>query len=69
VTSAQAHKNGDLAVYFANGSRLSVAPDAEYEAWEMVTSAGLRAIYTPGGSLSIWHAERNSHKSPHDCKA
>jgi hypothetical protein len=40
VTSAQAHKNGALAVSFAHGSRLSVAPDAEYEAWEMVTSAG-----------------------------
>ena len=68
VTSAHAHKNGDLAVYFANGSRLSVAPDAEYEAWEMVTSEGLRVVCTAGGNLSIWHAERDSHKRPHDCK-
>ena len=69
VTSAHAHKNGALAVSFANGSRLSVAPDAEYEAWEMVTSAGLRVVCTPGGSLSLWYAKRDSHKSPQDCEA
>src|SRR6266545_1894863 len=69
VTSAQAHKNGALAVSFANGSSLSVAPDADYGAWEMVTSAGLRVVCTPGGNLSIWHAERDRHKSPHDCEA
>jgi Family of unknown function (DUF6188) len=69
VTSAHAHKNGHLAVSFANGSHLSVAPDAEYEAWEIVTSAGLHVVCTPGGRLSIWHAARDSHKSPHDCEA
>jgi len=69
ITSAHAHKNGALAVYFASGSSLSVAPDAEYEAWEMVTSEGLHVVCTPGGSLSIWHAERDSHKSPHECEA
>jgi Family of unknown function (DUF6188) len=69
VTSAHAHKNGHLAVSFANGSHLSVAPDAEYEAWEIVTSAGLHVVCTPGGRLFIWHAARDSHKSPHDCEA
>lgn len=57
VMSAYAYKNGCLVVHFADESSLSVAPDAEYEAWEMVGSDGLRMVCTPGGSLSIWQAD------------
>ena len=54
VTAVHACKNGRLEVHFADGSSLSVEPDAEYEAWEIVSSGGLRVVCTPGGSVSIW---------------
>ncbi|MBI3326060.1 MAG: hypothetical protein HYZ81_05085 [Nitrospinae bacterium] len=54
VVSAWVHKGGCLEVNFSDGSGLSVEPDAEYEAWEIVGSGGLRVVCAPGGTLSIW---------------
>ena len=54
VTTVHACKNGRLEAHFADGSSLSVEPDAEYEAWEIVSSGGLRVVCTPEGNVSIW---------------
>jgi len=54
VTAVHAGKDGCLAVHFADGSNLSIEPDATYEAWEIVGSAGLRVLCAPGGRLSLW---------------
>ncbi len=57
IASVRAYKNGCLEVHFADASTLSVKPDAEYEAWEIAGTGGLRVVCTPGGSLSIWQPE------------
>jgi len=62
VTSVNVYKDGCLAVHFADGSSLSVAPDAAYEAWEVVSSRGLRVVCTPGGNLSIWRPASASNR-------
>lgn len=61
VTAVHASKDGCLAASFADGSSLSVAPDAEYEAWEVVSSKGLRVVCTPGGSLSLWQPAQENN--------
>lgn len=57
IASAKAYKDGCLEVHFADGSILSVKPDTEYEAWEIVGTGGLRVVCMPGGSLAIWQPE------------
>ena len=57
IASARAYKDGCLEVHFADASTLSVKPGAEYEAWEIAGTGGLRVVCTPGGSLSIWQPE------------
>ena len=54
VHSSRADKEGRLYVEFSDGSSLSVEADAEYEAWEIVGSGGLRIVCAPGGRLAIW---------------
>ena len=49
-----ASKEGRLYIEFSDGSSLSVEADAEYEAWEIVGSRGLRVVCEPGGRLSVW---------------
>lgn len=61
VTSARAYKDGCLEVHFADGSNLSVKPEAAYEAWEIAGKGGLRVVCTPGGSLSIWQPEKDGN--------
>jgi hypothetical protein len=58
VTSARAYKDGCLTVHFADGSSLSVNPEAAYEAWEIAGTGGLRVVCTPGGRLALWQPER-----------
>ena len=62
VDSARVYKDGCLEVNFSDGTRLSVEPDSEYEAWEIVGSGGLRVVCAAGGSLSIWQREVDDHK-------
>ena len=57
IASVRAYKDGCLEVHFADASTFSVKPDAEYEAWEIAGTGGLRVVCTPGGSLSIWQPE------------
>ena len=54
IASARAYKDGCLEVRWADGSTLSVKPDAEYETWEIAGPEGLRVVCTPGGRLSLW---------------
>jgi hypothetical protein len=54
IAAVRAYKDGCLEVHLADGSTLSVKPDAAYEAWEITGTRGLRVICPPGGSLSIW---------------
>ncbi|UIJ33958.1 DUF6188 family protein [Allobranchiibius sp. GilTou73] len=45
---------GSLAVIFANGVRLDVAADPDYEAWSLVGRDGSLVVSLPGGGLSRW---------------
>jgi hypothetical protein len=62
VATVNVYKDGCLTMNFADGSDLSVPPNAAYEAWEVVSSRGLRVVSTPGGTLSIWQAARESDR-------
>ena len=61
IAVAKVYKDGYLAVHFADGSMLSVKPDAAYEAWEIAGTGGLHVVCTPGGSLSIWQPARDGN--------
>ncbi|MFF4649194.1 DUF6188 family protein [Streptomyces sp. NPDC001380] len=54
ITEAGAGDAGDLVVGFASGTRLTVRPDPDYEAWETVGPGGRRAICMPGGEVAVW---------------
>lgn len=54
VLAITAYKHGELEIAFENEHRLLCAPDDNYEAWQIQTSAGQRIISTPGGELAIW---------------
>ena len=62
IAAAKVYKDGYLEVHFADGSMLSVKPDAAYEAWEIAGIGGLHVVCTPGGSLSIWQPARDGNK-------
>ena len=50
---ARATEEGGLEVRFAGGLRLEVAPDPQFEAWELSDSRGAQVISTPGGGLAV----------------
>ncbi|PKV82631.1 hypothetical protein BX283_0071 [Streptomyces sp. TLI_146] len=54
VTEATAFKDGRLLVEFDQGARLTVAPDADFEAWNITGPGALRVVCMPGGELAIW---------------
>jgi hypothetical protein len=54
VALAEAGTVGDLRMVFESGAQLTVAPDAEYEAWGLVGPKGSRVVCTPGGELALW---------------
>jgi hypothetical protein len=56
VTEARAYEDGTLDVLFADGRRLTVAPDPNYEAWQMTCADGMMFVALPGGGLAIWDA-------------
>lgn len=49
-----ARKDGCLEVDFMDGSRISVAPDTDFEAWQVAGPGGLLLVGLPGGGVSIW---------------
>jgi hypothetical protein len=50
VREGMASSSGDLALDFANGSRIRVSASERYEAWSIV-GAGFSLISLPGGGL------------------
>ena len=54
VDHAEAYKDGTLELAFSDGSRVRVAPDPAYEAWEFAGGRGAKAVALPGGDLAIW---------------
>jgi Family of unknown function (DUF6188) len=53
VKGAMAYASGRLELHFTDGSRLSVDPSVEAEAWAVHSSRGLRIVATPRG-LAVW---------------
>ena len=57
VKEATAFQDGSLELIFDDGIRLSVTPDPDYEAWEIVAPNGFRVVCMPGGGLAVWAAQ------------
>lgn len=57
VNSALAYKDGNLVIDFGESGRLIVAPDKEFEAWEVAGARRLRIVSMPGGDLAVWQVE------------
>ena len=57
IAEAEAGKAGDLVIEFESGTKLTVRPDDDYEAWGLVGPMGRRAICTPGGEIAVWGGE------------
>ncbi len=54
VGQAIGRKDGSLDVIFADGSKLVVPIDPDYEAWEISASDGFLVVSRPGGGLATW---------------
>ncbi|MER6162390.1 DUF6188 family protein [Streptomyces sp. NPDC001868] len=57
ITEAEVGRAGDLVVEFESGTKLTILPDEEYEAWGFVGPKGKRVICMPGGEISVWSGE------------
>jgi hypothetical protein len=56
VKQADVLKDGTLEMAFADGTRLRVAPDPDFEAWEFTGERGAKAVSLPGGEVAVWKA-------------
>ena len=54
VSTAVANSVGSLMVTFADGTRLSVEPSPDYEAWGAVSPGGVQYICLPGGEIATF---------------
>ncbi len=57
IGKATGRKDGSLDVGFADGYRLTVPVDLDYEAWELRGSGGFLVVSRPGGGLAIWDSK------------
>jgi len=57
VAKATGRKDGSLDVDFADGYRLTVPVDPDYEAWELRGNGGFLVVSRPGGGLAIWDSK------------
>jgi hypothetical protein len=57
ITVADVRTVGDLVIEFESGTKLTVRPDEEYEAWELVGPKGRRVTCMPGGDIAVWSGE------------
>ena len=57
IKRASADSDGTLVVLFDGDRRLSVEPDAAYEAWTVTRADGMMVVCMPGGTLAVWDAE------------
>ena len=55
VLDATASADGTLKISFEDGSGLTVAPDPNYEAWELNGPVGMM-VCLPGGGVAFWPA-------------
>ena len=56
ISDARASEDGALSITFANGDMLVVPPHLRFEAWNLVSSSGLRLVAAPGHGLVTWSA-------------
>jgi len=63
IEDATADTAGALHVIFEGGARLTVEPDAAYEAWSVSGPDGALVVSTPGGKLAIWKPQSNADES------
>lgn len=55
VEEARAFKDGTLIIRTANGIMLTAPPDAQYEAWTIVSAhQEILIVSSPGGGLAVW---------------
>ncbi|OZD03598.1 hypothetical protein CH281_12335 [Rhodococcus sp. 06-221-2] len=54
VAHANASNDGDLLVEFADGTRLAVPFDPDFEAWSIAATEGFKAVSVAGGGLTLW---------------
>ncbi len=54
ISRAHADRNGGLELSFSNGEKILVPADAQYEAWEVSSDDGMRAVSVPGNGVAIW---------------
>lgn len=47
-------ESGVLKIFFSSDSGLTVSPDANFEAWELVGPRGMRVVCLPGGGIAEW---------------
>jgi len=60
VEEATADAAGALHVIFEGGARLTVDPDAAYEAWSVSGPDGALVVSTAGGKLASWKSNSNA---------
>ena len=63
IEEATADEAGALHVIFEGGARLTVEPDAAYEAWSVSGPDGALVVSTAGGKLAIWKSQSNADES------
>ena len=56
IEEATADAAGALHVIFDDGARLTVEPDAAFEAWNVSGPDGALVVSTAGGKLAVWKA-------------
>jgi Family of unknown function (DUF6188) len=63
IEEATADAAGALHVIFEGSARLTVEPDAGYEAWSVSGPGGALVVSTAGGKLAIWRSKLNADGS------
>ncbi len=56
VRSATVSVRGKLDIAFEDGRVLTVEHDDDYEPWEIYGPGGMRAVCTPGGTVTVWQS-------------
>jgi hypothetical protein len=54
VDAVAIRRTGELAVQFADGHRLDVCPNDQYEAWQIACENEFLIVCAPGGSVTIF---------------
>ncbi|MFE1127555.1 DUF6188 family protein [Streptomyces albidoflavus] len=57
IAEAEVGKVGDLVIEFESGTKLTVRPDEEYEAWGFAGPKGKKVACMPGGGIAVWSGE------------